>query len=1068
MNRRRWLVAVALLAVFGAARPALAAKILSADKMEELLATLHGKPDGKVAGELDDVQLTERVSAARLARWEAEFPGARTHEELMKLADMSAFLDLPATDVVGDPRPDVKTQLSILSLAVHYVAETMPRLPDFYATRITTHFEDTLSPLTTSAEGEAAVLHPAGAFTRIVTYRDGKEIPYEQAARLKEESPLLLTTSGEFGPILVVVVGDALRGKVKWSHWEQGAGGPVAVFSYAVAQADSHFEVGVGVRSKSQGVFPAYHGEITIDPETGAVLRLSQIADMTPPHDATRADIAVDYGPVTISGRRYICPTRGVAFSQFPDFSGTNFNTSALAKSMWAIKTELNDVAFTNYHEFGSEARIVTNPSAGNESSAAAGSGTPTPDLSTSAAAPDTSSAEVAAQTASSPDAGLPAPPVGMSSEAAKAPSNAPPVPSAAAPAANSAAGSSSQAPVAPASSADSKPATETAEEVVPPPSASVAANVPAAPTVLHTQSKLVLVDVLVTDHGKPVTGLDRSRFHVFQDGHEQDITSFDESSSGKTGPADASAAIVRPPALPPDTYSNQPAYPKTNAVNVLLLDGLNTETTDQQYVRREMVSYLKTLLPGQQIAIFTLGSKLRLIQGFTADTGKLLAALADMKAIPSASLRQSPQQRADDQGVIDRMIEVDATPQAIASTQDFLNESELQQTGMRVDLTLKAFQELARYLGGIPGRKNLVWFSGSFPLQFFASGGDPIGQMAMNVDGAFGEKVRDTANLLAAERVAVYPVDARGVMVQSTFDASVQSQNYARSASVSYLGGGTNQLAQDTQVEALQTGSEHASMDLLALETGGRAVHNSNSLKEALADALTDGSNFYSVAYVPPERKNGQSGAIFHSIEVKVDGAKYQLAYRRGYYTDDPSKDAEHIGKMPDAMIEAAVLGVPPSTQILFQAQVRQVETQEKNAAAPNDNAAGEKTSSFPGGTERYAVDLKVQVQNLSIAEGSGGHAQLETVLVAYNDEGQIVNSLSRGFHFDIPPDQYQRLMAAGGTISTHLALDLPARDVVLRIVVYDPASARTGSLEVPVKIAGKQVRSGTKAQTQ
>jgi VWFA-related protein len=787
MNRRRWLVAVGLLAVFGAARPALAAKILSTEKMEELLATLHGKPDGKVAGELDDVQLTERVSAARLARWEAEFPGARTHEELMKLADMSAFLDLPATDVVGDPRPDLKTQLSILSLAVHYVAETMPRLPDFYATRITTHFEDILSPLTTSAEGEAAVLHPAGAFTRIVTYRDGKEIPYENAARLKEESPLLLTTSGEFGPILVVVVGDALRGKVKWSHWEQGAGGPVAVFSYAVPQGDSHFEVGVAVTSRLQGIFPAYHGEITIDPETGAVLRLSQIADMTPPHDATRADITVDYGPVTISGRRYICPTRGVAFSQFPDFSGTNFNTSALAKSMWAIKTELNDIAFTNYHEFGSEARIVTNPSAGTDSNAAGGSGTPPPNLSARAVASGASSAEVATQKASSPDAASPVPSVGMSSEA---PSNASPVVSAAAPAANSAAGSSSQPPVAPASSADSKPATETAEAVVPPPSASVAANVPAAPTVLHTQSKLVLVDVLVTDHGKPVTGLDRSKFHVFQDGHEQDITSFDESLSGKNGPADASAAIVRPPALPPDTYSNQPAYPKTNAVNVLLLDGLNTETTDQQYVRREMVSYLKTLLPGQQIAIFTLGSKLRLIQGFTADTGKLLATLADMKAIPSASLRQSPQQRADDQGVIDRMIEVGATPQAIASTQDFLNESELQQTGMRVDLTLKAFQELARYLGGIPGRKNLVWFSGSFPLQFFASGGDPIGQMAMNVDGAFGEKVRDTANLLAAERVAVYPVDARGVMVQSTFDASVQSQNYARSASVSYLGG--------------------------------------------------------------------------------------------------------------------------------------------------------------------------------------------------------------------------------------------------------------------------------------
>jgi VWFA-related protein len=1069
MNRRRWLVAVAFLALFGAARPALAAKILSTEKMAELLATLHGKPDGKVAGELGDVQLTERVSAARLARWEAEFPGARTHEELVKLADMSAYLDLPATDVVDKPRPDVKTQLSILSLVVHYVADTMPRLPDFYATRITTHFEYTPSQLIPQVEAKAVLLRPAGAFTRIVTYRDGKEIPYENARRLKEESPLLLTTSGEFGPILIVVVGDALHGKVQWLRWEQGAAGPVAVFSYAVPQTNSHFVVGVAVSSKSQEILPAYHGEITIDPETGAVLRLSQIADMTPPHDETSAAIAVDYGPVTISGRRYICPTRSVAFSQFPDPSGRPFNTSLGDKILWPIKTELNDVAFTNYHEFGSEARIVTNPSAGNDSNAAGGSGTPAPELSASAAESGASSAEVAAQTTSSPDAALPAPSVGMSSEAAAlAPPNSSPALSAAAPAANSAAGSSSQAPVAPVASTDSKPATETADAVAPPPNASVAADVPAAPTVLHTQSKLVLVDVVVTDHGKPVTGLDRSRFHVFQDGHEQDITSFDESGAGKIEPADAGAAVVRPPALPPDTYSNQPAYPKANSVNVLLLDGLNTEATDEQYVRREMVSYLKTLPPGQGIAIFTLGSKLRLIQGFTADTGKLLAALADKMATPAASLRQSPEQKAEDQAEIDRMIEANASPLDIANTRDFLNDAQLQQAGMRMDLTLKAFQELARYLGGIPGRKNLVWFSGSFPLQFFAIGSDPIRQMAMNADGAFGEQVRDTANLLAAERVAVYPVDARGVLVQSTFEASVQAQDYSRSASVNSLGGGTNRFAQDTQLEALQTGSEHATMDVLAQETGGRAVHDSNGLKEALAEALTDGSNFYSVAYVPPEIKNGQRGVVFHSIEVKLDGAKYQLAYRRGYYTDDPSKDAEHIGKISEAMTEAAVLGVPPSTQILFQARVRQVEAPEGDGATPNDNAAGEKTTSFPGGAERYAVDLKVPLQNLSIAEGAGGHAQLETALVAYNDEGQIVNSLGRAFRFDIPPDQYQKLMAAGGAISAYLALDLPARDLVLRIVVYDPASARTGSLEVPVKIAGKQARSETKGQTQ
>ena len=59
----------------GLALPAWAAKSLTIDQMEQLLAQLGGKPDGKVAAELDDVQLTQRVSSARLAHWEAEFPG---------------------------------------------------------------------------------------------------------------------------------------------------------------------------------------------------------------------------------------------------------------------------------------------------------------------------------------------------------------------------------------------------------------------------------------------------------------------------------------------------------------------------------------------------------------------------------------------------------------------------------------------------------------------------------------------------------------------------------------------------------------------------------------------------------------------------------------------------------------------------------------------------------------------------------------------------------------------------------------------------------------------------------
>ncbi len=309
---RKWVLSLLL---WGIAWPAMAAKTLSIDQMQQLLATLHDKSDGKVAGELDDVELTERVSLARLAHWETEFPGTHTHEQLIRLADMSAFLTPPASDVVADPRPDTKTQLQILKMAVQYVANTMPRLPDFYATRETTHFENDPSRPSFSVGGFSRELRLTAAYSKVVTYRDGHEVSFEGAGKQQKERESGLTTDGEFGPILIEILGDALGGKVEWLRWEQGASGPIAIFSYhAAPQADSHFKMGVTVKGKTQEIIPAYHGKFAVDPATGAILRLIQIADMTPSNQAMSAAIEVEYAPVTIAGRSYICPVRGVAF----------------------------------------------------------------------------------------------------------------------------------------------------------------------------------------------------------------------------------------------------------------------------------------------------------------------------------------------------------------------------------------------------------------------------------------------------------------------------------------------------------------------------------------------------------------------------------------------------------------------------------------------------------------------------------------------------------------------------------------------------------------------------------
>jgi VWFA-related protein len=158
-------------------------------------------------------------------------------------------------------------------------------------------------------------------------------------------------------------------------------------------------------------------------------------------------------------------------------------------------------------------------------------------------------------------------------------------------------------------------------------PQSAAAANPASTSTVLHANANLVLVDVVVTDRDKPVHGLERQRFHVFEDGREQAVASFDEHRAPDTGAA-GSMPLVKRAALPPHTYTNIPDYPEAGAVNVLLLDGLNTPLSDQMNVRLKMIQYLGKIKPGTSLAIFGLSSRLHMIAGFSTDLAALTAAL--------------------------------------------------------------------------------------------------------------------------------------------------------------------------------------------------------------------------------------------------------------------------------------------------------------------------------------------------------------------------------------------------------------------------------------------------------
>ena len=156
---------------------------------------------------------------------------------------------------------------------------------------------------------------------------------------------------------------------------------------------------------------------------------------------------------------------------------------------------------------------------------------------------------------------------------------------------------------------------------------------------------RVVLLDVIVTDsNGTPVTGLTQNDFRVFEDDKPQNIASFKEHTGAPITTADL-------PPMPPNVYTNYPGVKTADSINVLLMDSLNTQMPDQQFVHQQTLKYLKTLPAGARVAIFTLSSRLRMVQEFTSDSSRLLAALNDPALSwprHSPLLKSQPEAQAD------------------------------------------------------------------------------------------------------------------------------------------------------------------------------------------------------------------------------------------------------------------------------------------------------------------------------------------------------------------------------------------------------------------------------------
>ncbi len=182
-------ILVILVTALGLTLEAFASKGVTVAELERTLAAAQGKSDAEVSRQLSGFELTERLSTSHLARLQSTSPGVKTSQELSILADQSAFLSLPAAEIPAIATPDQATQRQIMGLVVNYVNKTIHQLPNFYATRVTNHFEET--PQTQTAADFATIqyvpLHKTSSSNVTVLYRDGQEVVDD--GKVKEAKP---------------------------------------------------------------------------------------------------------------------------------------------------------------------------------------------------------------------------------------------------------------------------------------------------------------------------------------------------------------------------------------------------------------------------------------------------------------------------------------------------------------------------------------------------------------------------------------------------------------------------------------------------------------------------------------------------------------------------------------------------------------------------------------------------------------------------------------------------------------------------------------------------------------
>jgi VWFA-related protein len=535
------------------------------------------------------------------------------------------------------------------------------------------------------------------------------------------------------------------------------------------------------------------------------------------------------------------------------------------------------------------------------------------------------------------------------------------------------------------------------------PPSTSALSTTPAVPgaQVLQAEARLVLEDVTVLDKkGLPVKGLSSTDFVLREDNAPQKIVSVEEHSG--LGDAVAATSTV---ASPDGTVvvSNKP--PAESVWNVLLIDLYNTPNEARGRLQSQLERFLKQLPEHEPVALVTMSSHIKIESSFQDGAGEAYRYLRKNGLGPVDSSTPA--------NIVERQ-EPDMPSADLAGTVvPHQANTDVDRQANRGQTTMDCFSALAQWLAPYPGRKNVYWLSGGFPLQGrpFGVAGYILNGPLLGADTKGGHPIpmqQKTDKELEIARVAIYPVDSRGVAAPDI--AGVTSADTTYTANVAIV----------SEMDADLSAARRQEMLEIARATGGTAKFN-NNISQVLRDDFNQANTYYTVAYPPPDKE--WQGA-YHHVQISVDKPEAQLDYREGYYARSPEAEAKPT---PEQFSDALRMGAPDEQAVQFTSQI---------------SKSGELA------TVEYGVEPKTV--NFQQDASSQFLTDIDFAILEYDAKGKVLDKSLIRLSGKMTAQQVANLTSK--TLSAKQTIPLKVGATTLVLGVRDQISGRFGRVEVPL----------------